>query len=614
MWTRILVVAALLAATATLAHYRGVLATPTRAGTPLQGFSAPFVYGRFQVPKDNPLTEESVALGRRLFYDPRLSGTNTVSCSTCHIQGLAFSDGKPTAVGVSGKPLAFNSMSLANLMWGPRHFFWNGRAASLEEQALVPLQHPDEMAQDLEQLESELAEDPGYRELFDLAYGEISSRAVTAALASFLRTLVSSNSRYDRFLRGELALSEPEELGRRLFMAHPDVKASLRGANCIDCHSQFLTSGFSTGFDGFANNGLDAEDNLPAGLREVTGKPEHRAHGPLHARRAFQDPGRGAGSLRQRDQEKQHPERADHGGRQPAQELAGPHQPEPDATGEERHHHIPAHADRRGIRHGRAVLRPLEDELSAMASRRNLSLGALLLAAAAASVAYLAYRSAQPTRLTLRFHPFVGNEALVLNEARYANPGGEGLFKVRDFQFFLSNIRLLADGVEFAEPESYHLVRFDSGPGIHVLVIENLPREGYRRIEFGIGVDPAANGSIAPVGDLDPNGRMAWSWDVGYKFVLFEGGLVLGDTQYPLVYHVGFNENYTPLSFGLDRSMFENADATLDFRTDLSQLFKGAHTLDMATLPNVKFDRGDARLLAENYAKMVSMCTSDCTL
>ncbi len=249
-----------------------------------------------------------------------------------------------------------------------------------------------------------------------------------------------------------------------------------------------------------------------------------------------------------------------------------------------------------------------------MASRRNLSLGALLLAAAAASVAYLAYRSAQPTRLTLRFHPFVGNEALVLNEARYANPGGEGLFKVRDFQFFLSNIRLLADGVEFAEPESYHLVRFDSGPGIHVLVIENLPREGYRRIEFGIGVDPAANGSIAPVGDLDPNGRMAWSWDVGYKFVLFEGGLVLGDTQYPLVYHVGFNENYTPLSFGLDRSMFENADATLDFRTDLSQLFKGAHTLDMATLPNVKFDRGDARLLAENYAKMVSMCTSDCTL
>jgi cytochrome c peroxidase len=167
-------------------------------------------------------------------------------------------------------------MSLANLMWGPRHFFWNGRAASLEQQALIPLQHPDEMAQDPDQLASELREIPRYRELFALAYGEISSAAVAAALASFERTLVSSNSRYDRFLRGELALSDAEELGRKLFMAHPDVKASRRGANCIDCHSQFLTSGFSTGFDGFSNNGLDAEEDLPAGLQEVTGKPEHR--------------------------------------------------------------------------------------------------------------------------------------------------------------------------------------------------------------------------------------------------------------------------------------------------------------------------------------------------
>ena len=248
-----------------------------------------------------------------------------------------------------------------------------------------------------------------------------------------------------------------------------------------------------------------------------------------------------------------------------------------------------------------------------MASRRFLGIGALLLAVGAASAAHLACRSAQPTRLTLRFHPFVGSEALVLNEARYANPGGKGLFKVRDFQFFLSNIRLLADGVEFTEPESYHLARFDGDDGTYVLVIENVPREHYRRIEFGIGVDPAANGSIAPVGDLDPNGRMAWSWDVGYKFVLFEGGLVLGDTQYPLVYHVGFNENYRPLSFGLDRSLFDHADATLDFRADLLQMFNGVHTIDMTALPNVKFDHGDARLLAENYAGMVSMCASDCT-
>jgi len=259
-----------------LASCRGAFDGGARAPAPLEDFSAPFVFGRFEVPPDNPLTQAAVELGRRLFYDPCLSGTNTVSCSTCHMQRLAFTDGKPTSVGVTGKPLSFNSMSLANLMWGPPHFFWNGRASSLEEQALVPIQHRDEMAQNLDELVRELGEDETYRELFDLAYGEISPATIAAGLASFERTLVSSNSRYDQFLRGEIALSEIEELGRKLFMAHPDVKASRRGANCIDCHSQFLTSGFSTQFDGFTNNGLNTEENLPAGLQEVTGKPEHR--------------------------------------------------------------------------------------------------------------------------------------------------------------------------------------------------------------------------------------------------------------------------------------------------------------------------------------------------
>jgi cytochrome c peroxidase len=244
--------------------------------TPLAGFTAPFVFGRFRVPEDNPLTEEAVELGRRLFYDPRLSGDDAVSCSTCHLQRLAFTDGRPTSVGVSGKPLAFNSMSLANLMWGPQRFFWNGRAATLEEQALVPIQHADEMAQDLAGLVDELSDDPAYREQFDAAYGELSSGTIARALAVFLRTLVSSSSRYDRFLRGELTLGAQEEWGRKLFMAHPDVKVSLRGGNCIDCHSQFLTAGFGTRLDGFANNGLDDEALLQPGLQEHTGNPLHR--------------------------------------------------------------------------------------------------------------------------------------------------------------------------------------------------------------------------------------------------------------------------------------------------------------------------------------------------
>ncbi|WOH39413.1 cytochrome c peroxidase [Thalassotalea fonticola] len=238
--------------------------------TPLSSFTAPFVYGHFKVPSENPLSKEGVALGRLLFYDKRLSGNNTVSCATCHLQRLAFTDGKAKSVGVSGRKLAFNSMSLANTLWGPQHFFWDGRAQSLEEQALIPIQHPDEMAQDLDELIAELKADEYYLTLFRQAYGQINAQNIAFAIASFERTLVSSNSKYDQFLRGELTLTGQEEHGRKLFMAHPDVKASLRGGNCIDCHSQFLTSGFKAKFDGFANNGLDSDNNLELGLEKVT--------------------------------------------------------------------------------------------------------------------------------------------------------------------------------------------------------------------------------------------------------------------------------------------------------------------------------------------------------
>ncbi len=264
----LLMLCGLLLTAAAFGFLRRIVPDPT----PLQGFTAPFVFGNFKVPADNPLTEEAVRLGRRLFYDKRLSGDNTVSCSSCHVQQLAFTDGKARAVGVSGKPLDFNSMSLANLLWSTQHFFWNGRAASLEEQALIPIQGADEMAQDLDELIEELTADDAYPDLFRSAYGKISAGNIARALASFERTLISADSRYDLYLRGEVKLSAEEELGRKLFMAHPDVKVSLRGANCIDCHSQFLTSGFSGGFDGFSNNGLDTEAMLGPGLQLVTGQ------------------------------------------------------------------------------------------------------------------------------------------------------------------------------------------------------------------------------------------------------------------------------------------------------------------------------------------------------
>tara|TARA_R110000744_G_scaffold12317_7_gene36673 strand:+ start:7860 stop:8987 length:1128 start_codon:yes stop_codon:yes gene_type:complete len=244
--------------------------------THLVEFTAPFVFGRFNLPEDNPLTQESVLLGRRLFYDPILSSNNQVSCATCHKQALAFTDGLKTSVGASGNPLAFNSMSLVNLMWGPRHFFWDGRVSSLEEQAIHPITHVDEMARNIEALIVDLNNDETYKKLFKQAFGNINGQNIAKALANFQRTLISANSRYDQYLRGEISLTALEEQGRKLFMAHPDTKVVLRGGNCIDCHSQFLTSGFGTAFDGFSNNGLDDDHTLQPGLFTLTQNEAHR--------------------------------------------------------------------------------------------------------------------------------------------------------------------------------------------------------------------------------------------------------------------------------------------------------------------------------------------------
>ena len=221
------------------------------------------------------------------------------------------------------------------------------------------------------------------------------------------------------------------------------------------------------------------------------------------------------------------------------------------------------------------------------------------------------YRGEQPGELALYFHPFVGREPLELNQSSYANPGGAGRFKVRDFQFFLCNIRLVSPTGAFVEPDSYHLVRFDGEEPGFVIVLHQVPRRKYQRIEFGIGVDPTANRSLRQRGDLDPNGRMAWNWEVGYKFVLFEGTLHRGETNDPLVYHVGFAENYRPMSIELHRDLQDIRPARLDFRVDLLRLFQGATNIDMAALSSVKFDRGDAALLGGNFAGMISLMRSD---
>jgi hypothetical protein len=227
----------------------------------------------------------------------------------------------------------------------------------------------------------------------------------------------------------------------------------------------------------------------------------------------------------------------------------------------------------------------------------------LLLAGAAVYF----YQISQPGTVRMRFDAVIGDKPLVFNDARYPNPGGAGMFRIRDFQFFLSNIDLHGKKGVYRVPNSYYLARFDNLSTSYQIDLANVPQDRYSAVTFSIGVDEVANGSITSVGDLDPNSRMAWNWEVGYKFLLFEGALIDGDTIRPLVYHVGFNENRKTLRFNLPDEVAPDSSDALLFAVDVLALFIGENTVDMVALPNVKFDRDDARLLAGNYGTMISL-------
>jgi cytochrome c peroxidase len=176
-----------------------------------------FVYpsnfgNRINIPDDNPTTKQGVYLGRMLFYEKKLSVNNTISCASCHQQEKAFTDGKAFGKGVDNNLSARNSMSLANLLW-TRKFFWDGRAASLEEQAVFPLTNPHEMGQTLDVSVKKISGTVSYKYLFKAVYGDetITADRILKAIAQFERTLISCNSRYDRYLQNTYQPT-PEEL------------------------------------------------------------------------------------------------------------------------------------------------------------------------------------------------------------------------------------------------------------------------------------------------------------------------------------------------------------------------------------------------------------------
>lgn len=246
-------------------------ATPPPQGThPL----VPPVTLRFpqvRLPADNPLTLEGVTLGRRLFHDTRLSINNTLSCASCHDQSRAFADTRRFSLGAAGNPGKRNAMGLFNLAWH-QYFFWDGRAATLREQVLMPIQDKDEMNETLPDVVAKLEKDATYRADFEKAFGApgITSGRMALALEQFLLTFISQESRFDRAARKVAELSESEKRGLRLFVTEFDPKRGLRGADCFHCHGGTLFTNHQ-----FANNGLNlVADDI--GRMAVTKNPEDR--------------------------------------------------------------------------------------------------------------------------------------------------------------------------------------------------------------------------------------------------------------------------------------------------------------------------------------------------
>ncbi len=228
------------------------------------------------LPADNPLMKSKVELGRRLFYEKMLSGNNQMACASCHNQQTGFSDTARYSTGIDGIKGSRQSMSLVNLAWNNNKFFWDGRANLLRDQTLKPIEDLIEMHENLDHAIEELRNNSSYRMLFKLAFsdGQISPKNMSFALEAFLFTIVSSNSKYDRFLRGEVALTLSEERGRVLFFGEYNPGfPSTSGADCAHCHT-----GNNFENDQFINNGLNTDATFSdLGFFNVTGNNNDKA-------------------------------------------------------------------------------------------------------------------------------------------------------------------------------------------------------------------------------------------------------------------------------------------------------------------------------------------------
>ena len=218
------------------------------------------------IPLNNPQTVEGVALGKKLFFDTILSANDTQSCASCHAPQNAFTDNTATSVGVDGVFGSRNAMPIFNLAWNyNERFAWDGKELSLERQVEEPVQNSNELHSNWTDVVNKLQSHPEYPELFRRAFktSTITKELTTRAIAQFERTLISANSKFDKYSLNQINLTAQELNGLSVFMDES------RG-DCFHCHGN-PNNPLWTDND-FHNNGLDA-NFIDLGLGGVTGDP-----------------------------------------------------------------------------------------------------------------------------------------------------------------------------------------------------------------------------------------------------------------------------------------------------------------------------------------------------